>query len=210
MSKPRRNADFGRRIDLDLMAASVTHGFEGAHTMVPYSPLPSPRLRQQSAAVTSSILAGVLGLLLVALTGCTVTPPPKPLVSEPTAAPTNPSDTAALGRYRIRVAQRILERNPSSVLHGTPQAMLRSVVVVAFTVDSEGKVLSSAVYRTNGDTGAERTALATLRRASPLPQPPPALLDARGHLDLMEDWLFNNNGKFQLHEFATPQAKTID
>ena len=140
--------------------------------MVPYS---SPRLRQQSAAVTSSIIAGVLALLLVALTGCTFTPPPKPLVSEPTAAPTNPSDTAALGRYRIRVAQRILERNPSFVLHGTPQAMLRSVVVVAFTVDSEGKVLSSAVYRTNGDAGAERTALATLRRASPLPQPPPAL-----------------------------------
>jgi len=25
----------------------------------------------------------------------------------------------------------------------------------------------------------------------------------------MEDWLFNNNGKFQLHEFASPQAKTI-
>jgi periplasmic protein TonB len=118
-------------------------------------------------------------------------------------------DTAALKQYRIRVAQRILERNPSLVLHGTPQAMLRSVVVVAFTVNGEGRVLSSAVYRSNGDAGAERAALATLRRASPLPQPPQDLLDARGQLELMEDWLFNNNGKFQLHEFASPQAKTI-
>src|ERR1700680_4193578 len=89
MSKPRRNADFGRRIDLDMMAASVTHGFKGALTMVPYS---SPRLRQQSAAVTSSILAGVLALLLVALTGCTVTPPPKLLANHPTAAANHSPD----------------------------------------------------------------------------------------------------------------------
>jgi len=70
--KPPRNADFSRRIDLDMMAVPVTHGFTGALTMVPYS---SPRLRPQSAAVTSSIIASVLALLLVAITGCTVTPP---------------------------------------------------------------------------------------------------------------------------------------
>jgi periplasmic protein TonB len=171
----------------------------------------SRRPYRQGAAKTSFIIASVLAFLVVASAGCTVTAPPKPPVSEPTSAPTGPPDTAALGRrYRILVAQRILERNPSSVLHGTPQAMLRSVVVLVFTVDREGKVVSSAVYRSNGDPIAERTALAALRRASPLPQPPSALLDARGHLELMEDWLFNNNGKFQLHEFATPQANTID
>ena len=72
---------------------------------------------------------------------------------------------------RIRnVAQRILERNPSYVLHGTPQAMLRSLVVVAFTVDRDGKLVTSAVYRSNGDDEAEGTALASLRRASPLPE----------------------------------------
>jgi periplasmic protein TonB len=41
----------------------------------------------------------------------------------------------------------------------------------------------------------------------PPPRPP---FSTRGHLELMEDWLFNNNGKFQLHEFAMPQAKNID
>jgi periplasmic protein TonB len=176
--------------------------------MVHYS---SPAARQHSPAFTPTVIGSVLALLLVSITGCTVTPPPepKPVSSQPMAAPTEPLDTAALAQYRNRVAERILQRNPSFVLHGTPQAMLRSVVVVAFTVDGEGKVLSSAVYRTNGDPGAERTALATLRRASPLPEPPADLLDARGHLELMEDWLFNNNGKFQLHEFASPQAKTI-
>jgi len=170
-----------------------------------------PPLQQRSARITTTLIVSVLALLLVAVTGCAVTHPlePKTMTSQPAAAPTKPLDTAALEQYRIRVARHILERNSSLVLHGTPQAMLRSVVVVAFTVNGEGRVLSSAVYRTNGDPGAERAALASLRRASPLPQPPEDLLDARGHLDLMEDWLFNNNGKFQLHEFASPQAKTI-
>jgi hypothetical protein len=49
-----------------------------------------------------------------------------------------------------------------------------------------------------------------LRRAAPLPQPPGKLLNGRGQLELFEDWLFNDNGKFQLREFASPQAQTID
>jgi protein TonB len=36
------------------------------------------------------------------------------------------------------------------------------------------------------------------------------LLNGRGQLELFEDWLFNDNGKFQLREFASPQAQTID
>ncbi|REG48550.1 TonB family protein [Paraburkholderia sp. BL6669N2] len=86
----------------------------------------------------------------------------------------------------------------------------RSVVVVVFIVDGNGQLVSSSVHWTNGDSGAERTALATLRRASPLPQPPPDLLDGRGHLELMEDCLFNDNGKFQLRELASPRATIID
>lgn len=88
--------------------------------------------------------------------------------------------------------------------------MLRSLVVVAFTVDRNGKVVRSSVYRTNGDDEAESTALATLRRASPLPAPPAKLLNGLGQLELMEDWLFNDDGKFELRELASPQALTFD
>ncbi|MFM0739928.1 energy transducer TonB [Paraburkholderia xenovorans] len=140
------------------------------------------------------------------MTGCTITPPPRSLVATPAAA----INSASLDQYRSAVAKRIIERNPSYVLHGTPQAMLRSLVVVSFTVDRNGQVLDSSVYRTNGDDEAESTALATLRRAAPLPQPPGKLLNGRGQLELFEDWLFNDNGKFQLREFASPQAQTID
>ncbi|WP_144111633.1 energy transducer TonB [Paraburkholderia sp. BCC1886] len=144
--------------------------------------------------------------LAISLAGCTFTPPPHSTTSTPAAA----INSATLDQYREAVARRIIERNPSYVLRGTPQAMLRSLVVVTFTVDHSGRVLQSAVYRTNGDDEAESTALATLRRAAPLPQPPGKLLNGRGQLELFEDWLFNDDGKFQLREFASPQAQTID
>jgi protein TonB len=145
-------------------------------------------------------------MAVLSVAACTFTPPPPPLEPKPAAAVSGPT----LEQYKMRVAQRIFERNPSLILHGAPQAMLRSVVVVAFTVDQSGRVIDSSVYRTNGDDEAEATALASLRRASPLPSPPARLLDGRGHLDLFEDWLFNDNGQFQLRTSHSPQATTID
>jgi periplasmic protein TonB len=163
-------------------------------------------LRAARNAISALTVASASLLLLAATAGCTITPPQRPLSVTPAAA----LNSATLDQYRSAVAQRIIERNPSYVLHGTPQAMLRSLVVVSFTVDRNGRVLESSVYRTNGDDETESTALATLRRASPLPQPPGKLLNGRGQLELFEDWLFNDNGKFQLREFASPQAQTID
>lgn len=149
---------------------------------------------------------GILLFIACAVAGCTITPPQRPLIVTPSAA----INSATLDQYRSAVAKRILERSPSYVLRGTPQAMLRSLVVVSFTVDRTGQLVQSAVYRTNGDDEAESTALATLRRAAPLPQPPAKLLNGRGQVELFEDWLFNDDGKFQLRTFASPQAQTID
>lgn len=154
---------------------------------------------RDTALATAAVLA-------LAVTGCTLTLPQRPVVETPVAA----INSATLDQYRSAVAQRIVERNPSYVLRGTPQAMLRSLVVVSFTVDSNGQVVQSAVYRTNGDDEAESTALATLRRAAPLPQPPGKLLNSRGQIELFEDWLFNDDGKFQLRTFASPQAQSIN
>ncbi|CAB3720622.1 hypothetical protein LMG24238_04862 [Paraburkholderia sediminicola] len=159
-----------------------------------------------SAAPALTVASALALATLATLAGCTITPPDRPLVITPPAA----VNSATLDQYRSAVAQRIIERSPSFVLRGTPQAMLRSLVVVSFTVDRDGRVLQSSVYRTNGDDEAESTALASLRRASPLPQPPGKLLNGHGQLELFEDWLFNDNGKFQLREFASPQAQTID
>ncbi|MGG1946578.1 TonB family protein [Trinickia sp. NRRL B-1857] len=149
----------------------------------------------------------VCAALLVA-SACTFTPPTRP----PAAALPPPAavNSLTLDQYRDAVARRIAERNPSYLERRAPQAMLRSLVVVAFTVDRNGKVVRSSVYRTNGDDEAEATALATLRRAAPLPLPPAKLLNRVGQVELMEDWLFNDDGKFQLRELAEPQALTFD
>ncbi|MFM0513807.1 energy transducer TonB [Paraburkholderia sp. RL17-373-BIF-A] len=106
--------------------------------------------------------------------------------------------------------QRIFERNPSLVLKGTPQAMLRSFVLVSFTVDRNGRLVDSSVHRTNGDDEAEATALASLRRAAPLPAPPARLLNGNGQLELFEGWMFNDNGQFQLQTSHSPQAMSIN
>ena len=157
-----------------------------------------------TATRRSRLLLAALGVAAVA--GCTITPLTRETVNTPVAA----INSATLDQYRDAVARRIVERNPSYVLQGRPQPMLRSLVVVSFTVDRYGHIVESSVYRTNGDDEAESTALATLRRSAPLPQPPGKLLNGRGQLELFEDWLFNDNGKFQLRELASPQAETYD
>lgn len=88
--------------------------------------------------------------------------------------------------------------------------MLRSFVLVAFTVDRSGRLVQSSVYRTNGDDEAEATALASLRRSAPLPAPPARLLNGKGQVELFEGWMFNDNGQFQLQTSHSPQATSID
>jgi len=152
-------------------------------------------------------LAAITITIVAAIAACTITPPPSAIETKPPpAAVAGPT----LDQYKVRVAQHIFDRNPSLIIKGAPQAMLRSLVVVSFTVDREGRVIASSVYRTNGDDEAEATALASLRRSSPLPPPPARLLDAKGRVELFEDWLFNDNGQFQLRSVHTPQATELD
>jgi protein TonB len=164
------------------------------------------RFGEPALLARGTLLAAFAATATAMIAGCTVTLPHHEVANTPVAA----INSATLDQYREAVARRIVERNPSYVLHGTPQAMLRSLVVVSFVVDRNGRVVTSSVYRTNGDDETESTALATLRRASPLPQPPGKLLDGRGQLELFEDWLFNDDGKFQLRELASPQAQNFD
>ncbi|MCA8090130.1 energy transducer TonB [Burkholderia anthina] len=160
-------------------------------------PLPRPNLDRPRVAV---LVAAAM------LAACTITPPSLHSIL------TIPSVTrsASIDQYRVEVAQRVAERNPSGMSHGTPQAMLRSLVVVSFTVDRSGRLVSASVYRSNGDSEAEALALASLRRSAPLPPPPSKLLDGNGRIEMMEGWLFNDDGRFQLQSTASAQAQSLD
>jgi len=82
--------------------------------------------------------------------------------------------------------------------------LLRSVVVVKYVVDANGRLLHSEILRSNHDRATEATALSSLRTAAPFPKPAPQLL-RNGRMELMETWLFNNDGRFQLRTIAEPQ-----
>ena len=84
-----------------------------------------------SIARLSGRIAALAGALLLA--ACTVTLPQRALVLSPGPG----AGAATQAQYRDAVAQRILDANAARVLHGTPQAMLRSLVVVSFTVDRD-------------------------------------------------------------------------
>ncbi|MEH2626458.1 protein TonB [Bradyrhizobium sp. AZCC 1719] len=58
--------------------------------------------------------------------------------------------------------------------HKRPAAAAGTVVImVAFTIDRSGRVLSSRLVRSSGDSALDAEAVSLPRRASPVPAPPP-------------------------------------
>jgi protein TonB len=123
------------------------------------------------------------------------TPPPK----ENSAAA-----AASMELYKKQLAQRISDSNTDKIYAEQPQALLRSVVVVRFVVDRHGKLVSSVIQRSNRDPETEAAALASLRSAAPFPKPPAKLL-TNGRLEILETWLFNRDGRFQVRSIAQAQ-----
>ena len=115
-----------------------------------------------------------------------------------------PAASASVTAYKVALANRIAAVNGERMYAGRPQALLRSVVVVKYVVDGEGRLVRSEIMRSNRDRTTESTALATLRNSAPFPPPAPNLLQ-RGRLELAETWLFNDDGRFQLRSTARQQ-----
>jgi protein TonB len=148
-------------------------------------------------------------LALSVLAGCASSPVDKitkaPARSDPVkTAPSTTSRAHTLATYKYDLAQRIVEVNSTKVYTSRPQALLRSVIVVKYTIDAGGNLVRSEIFRSNRDSANETTALASLRNAAPFPKPASHLLQ-RGRVEVMETWLFNNDGRFQLRTIAQPQ-----
>lgn len=111
---------------------------------------------------------------------------------------------ASMELYKIALAQRISDADPTRVYAAQPQALLRSVVVIRIVIDQDGKLISSVIQRSNRDPVTEAAALASLRNATPLPKPPSMLLTNR-RLEVLETWLFNDDGRFQIRSVAQAQ-----
>lgn len=114
------------------------------------------------------------------------------------------STAATFEGYKRDLAQRISQVNSTKVYAGRPQALLRSIVVLKYSIDAQGKLLRSEILRSNRDRATESTALASLKSTAPFPKPASYLL-RHGRVDITESWLFNNDGRFQLRSIAEPQ-----
>lgn len=159
--------------------------------------------RRRASRATIAGWSAVISCVLMA-TGCANpdVEPKKPLILN---FPFGQPPLTGLDEYKIAAAQRVTEVNAREITPGNPQPMLRSVVTLEYWVDRGGNVIRVALYRSNGDQEAERIAIASLRRASPLPAPSRALVDGSGRVRAVETWLFNNDGRFQLRSVAAPQ-----
>jgi len=106
--------------------------------------------------------------------------------------------------YKKELARRIAIVNSTKVYPERPQALLRSVIVIKYFVDGDGKLTHSEIVRTNHDKATETTAMLTLHNTAPFPKPSAHLLH-HGRVEISETWLFNNDGRFQLRTIALPQ-----
>jgi protein TonB len=114
------------------------------------------------------------------------------------------SAAASLDAYKIDLAQHIVRRNQAGVSAGRPQALLRSVVVVKYAVDQNGNLVRSEIMRSNRDFATEKIAMSSLHNSTPFPRPVPHLL-RHGPVEVIESFLFNTDGRFQLRTIAEPQ-----
>jgi protein TonB len=108
-------------------------------------------------------------------------PPPEPVTPEPPKpVPPVPVTTAPQRQRTASLAQvtswhskivGLIERNksypPAAQAHGET-----GVVQLAFSIDRQGRLLSSQVVRSSGHPALDQETLATLRRAQPFPSPP--------------------------------------
>lgn len=142
------------------------------------------------------------------LAACSSAPPDsrksKVEVRQPPEQKTSPTQAQTLLAYKEELARRITQANADQVYAGRPQALLRSVIVLKYLLNADGKLLHSEIVRSNRIRASETTALSSLNNAAPFEKPPAHLL-RNGKLELVETWLFNDDGRFQLRTIALPQ-----
>jgi len=170
------------------------------------------------------LLIAAASAVLVAAAGCGSAPPSPTTASAPAASAPAPAASAlpgasgpsaasgprlaardpALEQWKRQAAERIHSANAPQLFEGRPHHLLQGVIVVDVTVDRSGKVTRSKIVRSPGIARLNDVVLASLKTASPLPAPPPALVKT-GAITYSETWLFTNDSRWRLRTLTLPQ-----
>jgi protein TonB len=106
--------------------------------------------------------------------------------------------------YKADVADQVMRYNAAHTFSGRLPPMLPAIVVLSITVDKTGKLTKVAVQRSR-DNDASNVAMASMRRAGPLPKPFNLATGAGNSLTFSETFLFNADYRFQLRTLAPIQ-----
>lgn len=120
------------------------------------------------------------------------------------AGPRLASRDPALEQWKKQAAERIHAANSKQLFEGRPHHLLQGVIVADVTVDRSGQVTRSKIVRSPGIARLDNMVLASLKTATPLPAPPPALVKT-GAMTYSETWLFTNDSKWRLRTLTLPQ-----
>ncbi|HZH05510.1 MAG TPA: TonB family protein [Lautropia sp.] len=135
-----------------------------------------------------------------------LTPSPLPVAAlAPVCVPPRAGATTTPDSYKRDVACRIHARNSAQLYEGAPPPVLRSIVVLSLRIDASGRPVRIGVLRSNGIRALERRAIQSVRAAAPLPLPAGRMLK-QGSADIVETWLFRDDGRFQVRTLAMVQA----
>jgi protein TonB len=80
-----------------------------------------------------------------------------------------------------------------------------SKTALALEADRDACPVIVSVRRSNGHRALEQAAIASVRRARPLPAPPPWILKGASAVSYVETWLFRADGRFQVRSLADIQ-----
>jgi TonB family protein len=149
-----------------------------------------------------------LAVIAVAtLAACASRPAAPPTFAAPAATPAAvlppvpPDPPPSLDEYKRRLAGRIVASS-SGTFHEPLPRLMKSIVVLHIRVDSSGRPLRIAVFRSNGYRNLEQRAVASVVDAVPLPAPPERLLDDTQSLSFLETFLFRDDGLFQVRSLV--------
>jgi len=97
-------------------------------------------------------------------------PTPEPPAPATTAPPRAHASKAEIQSWYGKIVTQ-LERH-KSYPRAAQQRGEKGVAQLAFTIDRDGKVVSSAIVRSSGSAALDEETMATVRRAQPFPPPP--------------------------------------
>lgn len=139
-------------------------------------------------------------------------PPPAPPAPPPApvAAPEPDRPGLSLQDYQKEIANAIVRASADQTFTGKLPPLLRSVVVLQVSIDHRGIPERVMMFRSNGFTELEKTAIAAVHRAAPYPIPGSSLLGGQSSITFTESFLFRNDGRFQVRTVAEQQSTVVE